>query len=516
MAGDTIIAVPAPNATLPDLGSFSNSSSSETDPLLMPSNEEDSDRELWNEPRVNAYRYLSTLYVFTTMGMNDAAYGLEEYYDINYTTISLVFLAPFIGYTVAAIINTRLHMRFGQIGVVTIAPVAKLIVFGVTSVKPPFAVLPLVFILSGFANGIEDGCFNAWVGNMKHANELVGSLLFDFLFLLRHLKGSRCVEVFKAAAEESLIWARLTTEFLPNCHFEESTFLAQLLGFLHGAYGLGATISPLLATAMVTKWAQPWWAFYYIMTALSLIELIICILSFRKATGAVYRASHTPSDPSNTKEPRGATKEAVLNPITWICSFFLLCYVGVEVSLGGWLVTFMLKVRHGSPFSSGIVVTGFWLGLTLGRVTLGFITGRVGEKLAITTYLLLSIACELCFWLIPSFLSSAIFAGFLGFFLGPLFPAVIVVATKILPRRLHISTIGFASAFGGGGAAIFPFAVGALAQARGVWVLQPFALGLLVVILGLWCALPGGFRRDGLEKARLRKGEEGEGSVISA
>lgn len=93
-----------------------------------------------------------------------------------------------------------------------------------------------------------------------------------------------------------------------------------------------------------------------------------------------------------------------------------------------------------------------------------------------------------------------------------------MVATKILPKRLHISAIGFASAFGGGGAAVFPFAVGALAQARGVWVLQPFALGLLVVILGLWCSLPGGFRKGGLEKSRADKGDGGEGvgSVLSA
>lgn len=47
----------------------------------------------------------------------------------------------------------------------------KIITYGVTSAKPPYAVLPIVFILSGFANGIEDGCFNAWVGNMRHANE---------------------------------------------------------------------------------------------------------------------------------------------------------------------------------------------------------------------------------------------------------------------------------------------------------------------------------------------------------
>jgi fucose permease len=55
---------------------------------------------------------------------------------------------------------------------------------------------------------------------------------------------------------------------------------------------------------------------------------------------------------------------------------------------------------------------------------------------------------------------------------------------------VHVSAIGFAAAFGGSGAAIFPFAVGAIAQAKGVQVLQPVVLALLGVILGLWLCLP--------------------------
>jgi len=44
-------------------------------------------------------------------------------------------------------------------------------------------------------------------------------------------------------------------------------------------------------------------------------------------------------------------------------------YVGVEVTIGGWIVTFLMLVRGGGP-SSGYVSTGFFCGLTssLGRV----------------------------------------------------------------------------------------------------------------------------------------------------
>jgi len=73
---------------------------------------------------------------------------------------------------------------------------------------------------------------------------------------------------------------------------------------------------------------------------------------------------------------------------------------------------------------------------------------------------------------------------------------------------LHVSAIGFAAAFGGGGAAVFPFAVGAIAEVKGVQVLQPIALALLAVILGLWCLLPGGFKKRGLEEVQ-RMREEG-------
>ncbi|KAJ4117449.1 hypothetical protein NW765_010869 [Fusarium oxysporum] len=117
-------------------------------------------------------------------------------------------------------------------------------------------------------------------------------------------------------------------------------------------------------------------------------------------------------------------------------------------------------------------------------------------------YLMLSIGLELLYWLVPNFVASVIFVMLLGFFLGPLFPAAMVAATKLLPADYHVSAIGFAAAVGGGGAAVGPFAVGAIAQKTGVQVLQPIIVGLLGAITLIWLLLPGGFRKGGLERAR--------------
>jgi len=69
--------------------------------------------------------------------------------------------------------------------------------------------------------------------------------------------------------------------------------------------------------------------------------------------------------------------------VTWLVAVFLLGYVGIEVALGGWIVKFMLEVRHGEQFASGMTATGFWMGITVGRIVLGFVTPRLGERLAI-------------------------------------------------------------------------------------------------------------------------------------
>lgn len=428
----------------------------------------------WNTPKINLYRFLTCNYSFILMGMNDGAIGalipyIEPYYDISYTVLSLVFLAPFVGYLIAALSNNLIHHHLGQRGVAVLGPLFRLVGYIPLAFHPPYPALPVVMLFPGFGNGLEDSAWNAWIGNMHSANEL--------------------------------------------------------LGFLHGAYGLGATIGPLIATAMVTKSNLQWYAFYYVMIGVTVVELCLAVPAFWKATGAVHRAQQGLAASAGRDSEEGAaaegeeqefkrttTRTTLKNPITWVVALFLLGYVGAEVSLGGWIVTFMLVVRDAEPFAAGLTVTFFWLGLTFGRVLLGFVTGRIGEKLAITIYLLLSIALQLLYWLVPSFVASAIFVAFLGFFLGPLFPAAIVAATKLLPSDHHVSAIGFAAAFGGGGAAIFPFAVGAIAQSKGVEVLQPICLAILIFITLLWWVLPGGMRQGGLEKARENK--EGVGHEV--
>ncbi|KAB2570739.1 Bypass of stop codon protein 6 [Lasiodiplodia hormozganensis] len=393
----------------------------------------------WNNPRVNMWRTFSAFWSFFIMGANDAAYGallpyLEQYYGLSYTVVSLVFLSPLIGYCASALLNNTIHLKFGQRGIAFLGPFCHIIAYVVICVHPPYPVLVVVFALAGFGNGLEDAGWNAWMGAMANANEI--------------------------------------------------------LGFLHGLYSVGATVSPLIATSMITKASLQWFDFYYVMVGCSVLELAFCLATFWHATAAVFRSQNPKTSSSHENRMREALTRLPAARVTWLCALFLLVYVGVEVALGGWIVTFMLRVRGGAAFASGMTATGFWLGMAVGRVALGFVTPRIGEKLAIAIYLPICAALELLFWLVPSFLLSAIAVAFQGFFLGPMFPGAVVAATKLLPRHLHVSAIGFAAAIGGSGAAVFPFAVGAIAQKKGVQVLQPFVLALIVGCWIFWMGLP--------------------------
>lgn len=386
----------------------------------------------WNHPRSNIFCLLGTFWCFIILGANDAAYGalipyLETYYNVDYITISLVFLSPIVGYTASALTNNMVHMKFGQRGVAAIMSISHLIAYVIISVHPPYPALVVVFMLAGYGNGLGDSAWNAWIGDMANANEV--------------------------------------------------------LGFLHGMYGLGACISPLIATAVITQAGWQWYEFYYFLIGAAAIEIFVLTGAFWKSTGAVYRAQHTASQaaqpdspehgsgvatpisaeatprreqapltqrinpfheafimnhplrsPHRPRSPPGpvasffrrvnplqnassATAAAVNNRVTILAAVFLLFYVGAEVSIGGWIVVFMLRVRHGTDFASGIVATGFWLGVTVGRFVLGFVTARCfpTEKHAVAFYLVCCIALQLLFWLIPSFNVSALMIGLLGF-----------------------------------------------------------------------------------------------------
>lgn len=248
---------------------------------------------------------------------------LELYYNKSHLLVSVIFIPASVGSIAASFLNSFIHINLGRRGVAFLGPCLRLIAYIVISQNCPFPGLVVCFCVSAFGIALTDSAWNAYIAGMQNSHEA--------------------------------------------------------LGILHAFYGLGATLSPLIATAMIAKGDLVWYSFYYLMIGLSVVDLATGVMAFWTETGKKYRADHE----KTTGKTSGHTREALGSRVTWICCFFLLLLTGTEVALGGWVVQFMRIVRHAAPFPAGMSATGFWLGLTVGRVVGGFVTSRIGEKLAV-------------------------------------------------------------------------------------------------------------------------------------
>ena len=99
-------------------------------------------------------------------------------------------------------------------------------------------------------------------------------------------------------------------------------------------------------------------------------------------------------------------------------------------------------------------------------------------------------AFQLLSWLVPDIIANAVAVSILGLLLGPVYPCANSLYTKLLPRHVQTSAMGFVASAGSSGGAVAPFTTGILAQAVGTYVLHPVCLALYVVMLGCWFTLP--------------------------
>ncbi|RPB02498.1 MFS general substrate transporter [Choiromyces venosus 120613-1] len=253
------------------------------------------------------------------------------------------------------------------------------------------------------------------------------------------------------------------------------------LGILHALYGAGALFGPLIATTIAARTVH-WHYFYLVTLGFGIINLGLLVWTFRvglfKGTAAAKESA--------TRDLKKALSERTVI----ILSLFFFLYVGAEVTAGGWVVEFLIRVRNGEPSKVGYVASGFWAGLTVGRLVLADITHRLDERRMVFVYIILALIAQLIFWFVPNIIANAVMISLLGFFIGPFFPTGISVATKVLPRELHVASIGFAATMGQAGSAAFPFLTGAIAAKSGVKVLQPMLVGLLAGMTIFWALIP--------------------------
>ncbi len=257
----------------------------------------------------------------------------------------------------------------------------------------------------------------------------------------------------------------------------------RLLNLLHGAYGVGTTIGPLLVTGALLLGS--WRGAYVVLVAAELLIAWQWLLQRRLQT----------AKPGDDDDSAGAalplTRVAPAHGalvVAGIALFFV--YTGIEVAAGQWETVFDRDHLHMSASAAGVATFAYWGALTAVRIALAIAPRPPTNDAVVQVGGGLSVVAAAVIWLVPVVaLKVAAFVA-LGGALAGIFPALVALTPRRVgddhAARVITWQIGAATAGGAGVSAV----IGLLVDAFNLGVLGP-ALTVLSVVFVCGSSLVG-------------------------
>ncbi|KAF7326923.1 MFS domain-containing protein [Mycena venus] len=371
---------------------------------------------------------------------------MQEVYHAGFLRVSVTF-----GYIAGALINMHWadKVGFGKVWFVSytifhfaflrlVGALCQVVAYTIQAPAPPFPLFVLSFALNGVGIAIQNAQANAYVASLERNSEIY-------------------------------------------------------MGMLHASYGAGALTSPLVAT----QFAQmQHWSFHYLISlglAISNAIALTLVFRFRTLDECLTRIGQAVAEKSTSEHSN--FRQILSLRTVHVLAFFILVYVGVEVTIGGWITTYIIDVRGGGP-SAGYISSGFFGGIMIGRLALLWLNKKIGEQRVLYLYIALAIGLELVVWFVPSLIGGAVAVALIGVFLGPMYPIVMNHAGRVVPRWLLSGSVGWIAGMGQAGSAVLPFITGAIASKTGIRALQPLLISMMALFPILWAFVPSSRRID--------------------
>jgi fucose permease len=351
-------------------------------------------------------------------------------YGVDKATVGITFFTFSAGFMLAGATAGHVVHRFGIRGTLTAGGALFAIAGIYTGVRPPFVVFViLVQVVMGYGIGMLESALNAYLSEQADAT--------------------------------------------------------MLLNRLHAFFGVGALVGPALAAWMLTSVS---WTTVLLAVGLACVPLV--------AGFAVLYPSHKvhleDGDGAASHDVRrGLLVTALRDPGVLLGAVFLAVYVGLEISVGNWGFSFMVGHYELRPVLAGYTISGYWLGLTVGRFVISPVARRFGITAAnMTMTCLVGVAASAALtWMAQVAALASVGFALLGFFLGPIFPTLMSLVPRLTSSRLVATAVGVINGFSVIGGAVFSWMAGAIAQGHGVSTLLPFALVLALLLLAIWWRL---------------------------
>ena len=247
------------------------------------------------------------------------------------------------------------------------------------------------------------------------------------------------------------------------------------VNLLHFAFGAGAVLGPVLASAAMGEWGTP-------MPALHLAALI--------DLGTLIIGTRLLLNPSaaSPDEDRGG-RVLYSAPALWFLALLMFLYVGGEMGVGGWTTVYLTRTSPLVASSVALVVSGYWLALTVGRLA----GAALGTYVSSGSLLMLSVlgSCLGTVFILVgrgSVVLTVLGTLLVGVSYGPIFPTAVVMATELFrfaPSRAVSIVISLSSL---GGMVLPPLQgilLGRVSPLASVWLVAAGSVGMLVMLLAV-------------------------------
>ena len=252
------------------------------------------------------------------------------------------------------------------------------------------------------------------------------------------------------------------------------------MNWLHACWGLGATGGPLVMGWALGS-AAGWRGGYLVIGSVQIALALLFFLTLRLWASVPERTITGSSDPASGNLPTmpAASFAGLLSP-----AIFAL-YAGLEATAGLWTASILIVGRGFAPATAALCTAGFYGAITAGRILVGFIVERWGNRrfVALGTALALGGAALFICSSSPPWAAAALVLMGLG--LAPVYPCLMhEVPRRFSPAAVQ-TVIGRQSGAANLGVAILPAAAGWLAQQSVAMIPWVLLAGILLLIASI-------------------------------
>jgi fucose permease len=248
--------------------------------------------------------------------------------------------------------------------------------------------------------------------------------------------------------------------------------------WMHASYGLGATLGPLLVTALLAGGAG--WRVAVVSMSAVLASVALVLTTTRRS----WREPATTS-PVSASESRESSRPSRRSRRILPSLAFIAVESGIEVAAGIWGYVFLTSGRGVPATVAGVAVSAYWAMMFAGRALLGPVAERAGAS-RVLAIAIATVPGGALLMAVPGPAAVAV-AGMmlLGLAAAPVFPLLTLTTADRVGEGGAAAAVGLQTAASAIGGAALPSGIGLVIGAAGAR-----AAGPALLVLGLaMCAV---------------------------